>query len=487
MLPMRLSVRRSVLSFAAFASFAAIGCSSSTTTQTPVGDAGSASPSDPTPEELLSGGACEAPTGPGTDHTGTITSDETWTAAGSPHRIPSALQLKATLTIEPCAVVQLSPGVSVDVGTATEAGRLVTKGTSALVDGKKVVRPVRFGAAEAGQSWGKLEVQAKGTVDLVVTALANGGRITVNQPGALVVVGVAGGASDGEVTKSAKLDRVLIEKSESYGVNLEAWGAFADGSAKVWIRNGGSANYPFPIRLEPGVATTLPKELVVSGNVTDELLLLSTKAFMRDDTLVSRGIPYRQRGVLRVNGSADGAPVKLVIEPGVTLAFEKDVGSGMVIGSSKDRLGILEAIGTAAAPIVFTSARPQKAPGDWMSLSFRAIPKTGCRLSYARVEYAGDDSSANSFGCGPKDNDGAVFVQGIGPDESGPSTPFIDHTTFDNIAGTTVIVSGWIDDAGPNLAEGNTFGPATPSCKVSRPRRSGAGDVCDGGRDQCWP
>jgi len=202
---------------------------------------------------------------------------------------------------------------------------------------------------------------------------------------------------------------------------------------------------------------------------------------------VDHGVPYHVTGPIYVNANADGAPVKLTIAAGTTLAFEDLASSGLVIGSSMTRQGILEAIGTAADPIVFTSAKATKAAGDWRSLSFRASPPTGNRVSYARVEYAGAESGASSFGCGPSDNDGAVFIQGTGGDQMPPASAFIDNTTFDNIAGTTVIVSGWIDDAGPNMSPTNTFGPATPACKVSKPRRTGGGDVCDGGRTTCWP
>ena len=52
-------------------------------------------------------------------------------------------------------------------------------------------------------------------------------------------------------------------------------------------------------------------------------------------------------------------------------------------------------------------------------------------------------------------------------------------------AGATVIVSGWYGD-GPNFATGNTFGSATPACKVSQPRIKGPGDYCAGRRGICW-
>jgi hypothetical protein len=456
---------------------------------TPSGEGGAPStdPADPTPDELSARGSCPAPTGAGTKHEGTITSDETWTAADSPHDVTFGLDVLANVTIEPCALVRVAKGVRISVGSSTEAGSLVARGTSQITGGTRDVRPVNFDALDPASPWGQIVVLAKGTLDLSIAAIQNGGGETNNYRGALVVTGLAGGTNDGEPVRSTTLDRVLIEKSASYGLNLEAWGTVTEGSDKLWIRGSGSPDYPSAIRIEPGIAGTLPATIVATGNVKDEILMLTSKAFTRTDTLVNRGLPYRQKGALYLNASKDGgAPVKLTVEPGVTLGFEDGVGSGMYIGSSDARQGVLDAVGTADAPIVFTSAKGTKAAGDWMSLYFKSTPKTGSKLSHARVEYAGAASGTSGFGCGPGANDAAVFIQGTGADQSGPASVFIDHTTFDDIGGTTVIVSGWVDDAGPNFTGDNTFGGATPGCKVSKPRRSGAGDVCDGGRTTCW-
>ncbi|HSO37657.1 MAG TPA: hypothetical protein VLT33_34260, partial [Labilithrix sp.] len=446
----------------------------------------SADPADPTPDELAARGSCPAASGAGTKHEGIITADETWKAADGPHDVTFGLDIRATVTIEPCALVRVAKGVRISVGSSTDVGSLVARGTSQVTGGTRDVRPVNFDALDPASPWGQIIVYAKGTLDLSIAAIQNGGGETTDARGALVVTGVAGGTNDGEPLRSTTIDRVLIDKSASYGLNLEAWGALTEGSDKLWIRGSGSTELPSAIRIEPGIAATLPKTIVATGNVKDEILMLTSKTFTRNDTLVNRGLPYRQKGALYLNGSKDGAPVKLTVEPGVTLGFDENVGSGMYIGSGDTRQGILEAVGTADAPIVFTSAKTTKAAGDWLSLYFKSTPKTGSKISYARVEYAGAAGTTTGFGCGPSANDGAVFIHGTGPDDGGPASVFIDHTTFENIGGTTVIVSGWTDASGPNFTGDNTFGSAIPSCKVSKPRRSGGGDVCDGGRTTCW-
>lgn len=417
-------------------------------------------------------------------HEGTISQAETWTAAASPHRVTADLTVLATVTIEPCALVLLASGVRVTIGSSTQVGSIIGRGTGS---GPTDLKPVTFDAIDRAAKWAQISVEPKGTLDLAVAAIQYGGAPITGEPGAIAVRGVANGTTGGAITRSTKLVNVVIESSGSYGLNLEAWGGLDAASSQIAIRGSGGGQSPYPIRAEPGVVGTLPSTLDLEDNMKNEIEIRSIKTFMRDDTFANHGVPYHVIGPIYVNADADGAPVKLTIGAGATLGFEERVGSGIVIGSSMTRQGILEAIGTAAAPIVFTSAKMAKGAGDWRHLFFRASPATGNRISNARIEYAGADSTSSSFGCGPTDNDGAVLIQGSGSAQMPPATAFIDQTTFENIAGTTVIVSGWIDDAGPNFSATNTFGATTPACKVSKPRRTGGGDVCDGGRTTCWP
>jgi hypothetical protein len=75
--------------------------------------------------DLSTRGSCAEATGTGTDHGGTISAAETWTAAGSPHRITAELVVRATVTIEPCALVLLATDVKVWIGSATATGSIV--------------------------------------------------------------------------------------------------------------------------------------------------------------------------------------------------------------------------------------------------------------------------------------------------------------------------------------------------------------------------
>ncbi len=46
-----------------------------------------------------------------------------------------------------------------------------------------------------------------------------------------------------------------------------------------------------PIRIEPGIAGTLLGTIVATGNVKDDILMLASKTFTRDDAIVNRSLP----------------------------------------------------------------------------------------------------------------------------------------------------------------------------------------------------
>lgn len=438
-------------------------------------DTSSGGDGDVTPEAIAGRTGCgDAPTEEVT-HAGHLMADEQW-AADAVHHVTADLRVLATLTIDPCAIVAIDPGVHFDVGDTDVPGQLVARGEADDAG----VRSIVFRAATDGSPWAELRVRPAGVADIAIASISDAGANT-SFGSALVVAGLAGGTNTAEPIASTTLDRVVIAGAVGHGLELADWGALVDGSSDVWIRGSGSE----AVRIEQGVAQYLPSNLQLEDNAGDEILVTSVKTFMRDDTFRDVGARYRKRGPLHVAPYEDGDAVTLTIEPGVTIAFEEEAGSGIYVGNGDARQGVLVAEGTAESPITFTSAADAPAAGDWMGIVLAYVPISGTHLDHVVVEYAGGDSGHDSFGCGPKDNDAALIVHGQGVDQ-GPPDRVIESSSFDQIAGETVIVSGWVDDEGPNLAETNTFGDATPGCKVSRPRRSGTGDVCDGGRDMCW-
>lgn len=92
------------------------------------------------------------------------------------------------------------------------------------------------------------------------------------------------------------------------------------------------------------------------------------------------------RGTVLVQGFVAVAPhATLRIEPGAVIRFAGKPGQ-----SGAARLivqGRIQAIGTAAAPIVMTSGRPVPARGDWGGVSFASTEKRNV-LEHCRIEYA---------------------------------------------------------------------------------------------------
>ncbi len=83
----------------------------------------------------------------------------------------------------------------------------------------------------------------------------------------------------------------------------------------------------------------------------------------------------------------------VTVAAGTTLSVEPGVVVEMVKRESSDSTltirGVLIARGTAAAPIIFTSAAPQPQPGDWRSIAFTGTGTAGSVLEHALVFYGG--------------------------------------------------------------------------------------------------
>ena len=420
---------------------------------------------------------CAAPTEPGTEHKADITADETWTAAASPHKVTVNVRITANVTVEPCATVTFAEGVGLTIGnTPNIAGAVIARGERGVdAAGAVLRRGITFAAADPLKPWRGLTVDVTGKVDLETVTLSDGANPSSDQNGGGVILayGQSVGATLPPVTKNVRAVDVTVKASRGHAFNFQRTSGFSDDSTDVVVTDSGRADTPFPIRLEPGAVGTLPK-VQFTGNVSNEVVIAAGNTAMLDDTLKARGVPYRMAGRLRVAPYVDGAAVKLTIEPGVTVRFDHPGDSGLQIGTSPQRQGVIVAEGTAAAPILFTSAKSPPAAGDWRNLYFSHTPSTGNRVAHATFEYAGAPSGAQGFGCGPAENDATILILSGRPDDA-----FIQNTTVKDGAGDTGILLGWDSDmTGPDFVSTNSFVNA-PACKVSR-WRNATGNFCPG-------
>ena len=91
--------------------------------------------------------------------------------------------------------------------------------------------------------------------------------------------------------------------------------------------------------------------------------------------------PYIATSTVTVSNNAT-----LTIEPGVQVKF--NASTGLVLGSGT--AGILNAVGTALAPITFTSNSATPAPGDWSGLRFDQTTSSSI-CDRCVIEYGGAD------------------------------------------------------------------------------------------------
>lgn len=439
-------------------------------------DAGSSA----TEDAALPTVACPEARGPGTMHEGVIDSDETWTATDSPHIVTFGVEIDgATLTIEPCAVVRVQEGHTISIGgTAGTAGAmLVAHGEIVPRSSGDVRRPVTFLPDTDGTFWGALYVSETGRLDLEVVDISGGGsHATAPNLGGSIVASGGGGP---KLVPHVRVVDVRVEDSEGFGVNLQNFAAFDEGSRDLVITGSGQTPSPnnyvtdYPLLIAPPALHTIPPG-TYTGNAIDAIRVLKAADVQMDETFPNRGVPYSMLTDFAMKPGdtmADGGIVTLGIEAGVRIEFSRDPASTWFLGLGVSNGMLPENIwpvrlvarGTADAPIVLTSGETTPAAGDWGGIAWAGGPPTGNRVEHVRIEYAGGASGTQGFGCGPSDNSAALILTNWRPDED-----FIDNLTISDSAGGG-IVSGWTsDENGPDLKAGNTFTNIANGCDVSR-------------------
>ena len=115
-------------------------------------------------------------------------------------------------------------------------------------------------------------------------------------------------------------------------------------------------------------------------------------------------------GVVNLTGDVTiGSGSVLTILPGTLIQCQPNMDS-QAGGANSSRVeiivngGILNALGTAVAPIVFTSAGPTKTPGDWYGLRILEgdVTMTNCVVEYAGdgIRFEDNDTRFNNYSFG---------------------------------------------------------------------------------------
>jgi len=320
---------------------------------------------------------------------GDILASTTWTLAGSPYVLDGSIRVRGSaspvLTIEPGVVVKAGDGQVFSFGDGA-AGKLVAVGTEAS--------PIVFttaGTLSAGK-WSGVILGAGSGGSRMEHAVVEGG-------GASSMAGISVFAS------ATVLKSVTVRMSTNRGISVGPGGApqiadstvaaTAGGSgAGIYVSAGGrlqvsdtviqsSANGA--ITVEPGAELSGLTGMVLSGNGQNGVRHRGG-SLGTSETWKSFGYPYYLvDAAVQVRGAA--SPV-LTIEPGVVVK----AGDLQVISIGDGAAGTLNAIGTEASPIVFTTAGTPSA-GKWCGVVFGAGSGVS-RMEHAVVEGGGARSSA---------------------------------------------------------------------------------------------
>lgn len=106
-----------------------------------------------------------------------------------------------------------------------------------------------------------------------------------------------------------------------------------------------------------------------------------------NDMTFKTGIAYTFDGTIRVRNA------KLTFEAGSIIKFTN--GSSLEFAYSDNEYATIEVQGTAALPVVFTSANNNPSSGDWAGLHFYK-GATDCKINFAIIEYAGSNDTYGS-------------------------------------------------------------------------------------------
>jgi len=166
--------------------------------------------------------------------------------------------------------------------------------------------------------------------------------------------------------------------------------------------------------------------LTASGNASKDAINVRAGTIGANITWHASTIPYLLTGTVSVNGTANPA---LTIEAGVTVQLAPQVAIEINNGSP----GSLRAIGTATAPITFTSTGSTN-QGSWLYILLAGAGTTASQISYATIEYGAYSPYQR----------GALHVMN--------SSPSLDHITFRSNQ-----VAGLVADSGTFAVSSSTF------------------------------
>ncbi len=316
-----------------------------------------------------------ASNGQGTEHTGIIDADETWSPSGNPHIITGKVTVAGsapqgvTLTILPGVIVRMEEDTSIEIGASNEPGTLIADGN----EGAKII----FTSNQAINTKGwwkhiKFNEQAVNSKMSYCVVEYGGGYDSWSSRGNIVIY----------ESNNVDIDNCTIINSKSSGIAFPN-----DNGIGTFTANTITRNTTYGIRLSADQVRGINADNSVAGNVLGGIYV-EADTVENDATWHNLDAEY----ILETFKIASPNGTTLTIEPGTTLKFIED--ASIEVGDSNTP-GKLVAEGSKDLPILFTSNQTLKTKGWWNHIRFTENDN-GSSLLYCQIEYGGGYDSWSS-------------------------------------------------------------------------------------------
>jgi hypothetical protein len=190
-----------------------------------------------------------------------------------------------------------------------------------------------------------------------------------------------------------------FKNSSSYGIKLTNEGDFFN-----FFKNTFSNHALYPISIVPNTVYSIgPENSFEQGS---SIYIDANEDFdlSGEYSWLNQGVPYTIDGNMRI-GSVNGT--KLNINAGTVIQFTNN--SGIQIAYWDANSGQIVTKGTQEEPVLFTSASPAPAKGDWRGLSFYN-GVSGSNLNYCKIDYAGGDTYLGALSLTESGNNTILFT-----------------------------------------------------------------------------
>lgn len=299
---------------------------------------------------------------------------ETWQNIGVPWRVETRLNVRAPLTIAPGAVVEFDQ----DIGAVVAAeGRLTLQGDAEA--------PITLTGVEKTRGyWQGVRVETRGsenTFDHVVFEFAGSRDWNGAEDSSAALRFEDGSSMSITNTTFREHGNYAVWAGDAVVFPSFEDNTFADNAKVAFLR-------PNVVRqISPNNTFTENDENVV------RISAASGNFLTQSSTWLALPVPYVVTDQTQINSS-------LTIEEGTRIEFLQDASLNV------EGEGSLTALGTAEAPIVFTSREGEENAGFWKGVKI-ATTSASNQLDYVTIQYAG-----STGWYGGDDTNGALLVGG---------------------------------------------------------------------------